>query len=108
VKDYTVSLFVCQSLMSQVSFATITCLNRSLQSLVDSCNTASGNLWISFYDLFPELTKPQYLQVDASLSMLDDSANLAADRLQGEFTATLIHDGTAQEEAVLSVQGAKK
>jgi hypothetical protein len=108
VKDYAVSLFVCQSLMSQVSFATITCLNRSLQSLVDSCNTASGNLWIHFYDLFPELKKPQVLQVDATLTMLDDSANLAADRLQGEFSATLIHDGTALNEVILSVQGARK
>ena len=108
VRDYTISLFVCQSLMSLVSPDTITCLNKSLQSFVASCNAAVGNLWIQYYDGFPELIKPQYLSVEASLSMLDDNADLVTDRVQGTFTGTLVHDGVNHGDVEATVDGARK
>ncbi len=94
VNDYAVELFACNQLISQISFQTITCINKSQNALLDSCNVAKNNMWVVFYESFAAMTAEQHLVTSAQLDMVDTDNDLAAEELSGALTGTFVSAGT--------------
>lgn len=91
--DYLQESFVCQNIMAQISYDTVTCLNKPQQSFVDSCNAAVGQMWADFYNRFPTYLEEQYLEASATLTLSDGNSDLAADALEGTLTGTWFTSG---------------